>query len=160
MEPNPATLPSLSASPRDILGQLRDIKWRLTVSYDPAGQELVRTVSALMQRLQANDVKPAEVEAARSTVAELQNRMSPSGMTSTSQTVAYDPQNLRKRAQTLCRQVSEATTPEDAAALGCPTVPIDTEYEAESTINIVCDRIRYSVPSMSPSQFNCPVKNV
>jgi hypothetical protein len=160
MEPNPATLPSLAASPRDILGQLRDIKWRLTVSYDPAGQELVRTVSALMQRLQANDVKPAEVEAARSTVAELQNRMSPHGMSTAEQPVAYNPQNLRKRAQTLCRQVSEATSPEDATALGCPIVPIDTEAEAESTINIVCDRIRYSVPSLTPAQFNCPTKNV
>lgn len=161
MEPNPATLPSLAASPRDILGQLRDIKWRLTVSYDPAGQELVRTVSALMQRLQAKDVNPSEVEAARSTVAELQNRMSPGGISSTAQhVVAYDPQNLRKRAQTLCRQVSEATSPEDAKALGCPVAAIDTEAEAESTINIVCDRIRYSVPSLTPAQFNCPVKNV
>jgi hypothetical protein len=161
MEPNPATLPTLVASPRDILGQLRDIKWRLTISYDPAGQELVRTVAALMQRLQADDVNPAEVEAARSTVAELQNRLAPSGVSTNEKTIAaYDPQNLRRRATTLCRQVREAFGPEDASALGCPKAPIDTEAEAESTINIVCDRIRYSVPSVSAQQFNCPPKNV
>lgn len=170
MEPNPATLPALSSSPRDVLGQLRDIKWRLTVSYDPAGQELVRTVAALMQRLQAADVKPAEVEAARSTVAEIQNRLAPSGVVASGTvasgtvvsgaTLAYDPQNLRRRAQTLCRQVNEAFGPDDATALGCPVAPIDTEAEAESTINIVCDRIRYSVPSVSAQQFNCPTKNV
>ena len=164
MEPNPATLPTLAASPRDVLGQLRDIKWRLTVSYDPAGQELVRTVAALMQRLQAADVKPAEVEAARSTVAELQNRLSPHAADAVKPSgpapLTYDPQNLRRRAATLCRQVGEAFGPEDAAALGCPKAPIDTEYEAESTINIVCDRIRYSVPSVSAQQFNCPAKNV
>lgn len=161
MEPNPATLPALAANPRDVLGQLRDIKWRLTVSYDPAGQELARTVAVLMQRLQADDVKPAEVEAARSTAAELQNRLSPSAASSTGPApLTYDPQNLRRRAATLCRQVHEAFGPEDARALGCPKAPIDTEYEAESTINIVCDRIRYSVPSVSAQQFNCPAKNV
>ena len=160
MEPNPANLPSLAANPQDVLGQLRDIKWRLIVNYDPAEQELVRTVAALLQRLHADDVKPAEVEAARSTVAEIQNRLSPSAFTTNAGTAAYDPQNLRRRAQTLCQQVGKAFGPEDATALGCPTGSIDTEAEAESTINIVCDRIRYSVPSVSTQQFNCPTHNV
>jgi hypothetical protein len=62
------------------------------------------------------------------------------------------------RAQTLCKQIREAF-PLDADALGCRH-HISDNYEAETVINTVCDRIRYSVPTVSPEQFNCPPKTV
>lgn len=172
MEPNPATLPpSFASSPDDVIRQLKDIKWRLTVTYDPAGAELDRTVTALLKRMMADDVRPSEIEAARSALVDIQGFVSGSGspppVRPTMEAAApaplkYDPANLRRRAVTLCKQVTEAFSATDAAALGCPTSlqALDTEGAAESTINIVCDRLRYSVPSVSPQQFNCPPHKV
>jgi hypothetical protein len=172
MEPNPATLPSHADSPADVIGALKDIQWKLTVSYDPAEQELKRAVADMLDRLQAGAASRQEIEAARNSVISLQNRRAPmaaapgtlmrvSGFGSRKLPIEYDPSNLPKRAMTLCKQVREAF-PADAEALGCPGPGpaskhrIDSELEAESTINIVCDRLRYSVPSVSPEQFNCP----
>jgi len=70
---------------------------------------------------------------------------------------SYDPTNLVKRAKTLCSQIREAF-PEDADALGCQEVT--DQYQAETVINTVCSRLRYSVPSVTPEQFNCPPRNV
>ncbi len=79
--------------------------------------------------------------------------------TAGTQPIAYDPTDLVKRANVLCKQVAEAF-PHDAAALGCPKKPVSNDYEAETTINTVCDRLRYSVPDVSPEQFNCPKRVV
>ena len=69
----------------------------------------------------------------------------------------YNPQNHIKRANTLCDQIREAF-PEDADALGCQRVR--NEFEAETVINTVCGRLRYSVPTVTPEQFGCPARNV
>jgi hypothetical protein len=170
MAPNPATSPRpLVARPDDVIRQLRDIEWKLTVKYDPAGQALKRQVAALLQTLQAHPAPPAQiVEAARSAAAELQTAATatsarPSLPTRETPRMPYDhyePNDLIGRANTLCDQIREAFPSKDAQALGCPARYIDDRAEAESTINIVCDRIRYSVPTMSPEQFNCPSKHV
>lgn len=169
LEPNPASLPSLSADPRDVIVQLKDLKWRLTVTYNPAETELKRAIASLLTRMEADDVSHDEVENARRTIVEMMNDTSPRPINSqinptiplaSSASIHYDPRDLRTRANTLCQQIREAFSPEDAVALGCPTTVISTEADAETTINIVCDRLRYSVPSVSPAQFNCPVTNV
>ncbi len=135
--------------PDDMVRQLQDMHWRLTVTYDPAGQALKRAVATMLQRLQMEGLTmpPAEIAAARARVVELQNRVA-----------AYDPHDLPTRATTLCSQIREAFSPSEAAALGCPAAaaPIDSQLEAENTIRIVCDRLRSSVPTVDPAQFNCP----
>jgi len=72
----------------------------------------------------------------------------------------YDPKNYVERARTLSRQIQRAF-PRDAEALGCPMNPesIITESDAMNVIGVVCDRLRYSVPSVTPAQFNCPPRN-
>jgi hypothetical protein len=73
--PSP-TLPLLAADPRDVIGALRDIQWRLTVTYNPAEQQLKQAIAATLQRLQ-NAPTPADVEAARGQVIALQSRTAP-----------------------------------------------------------------------------------
>jgi hypothetical protein len=166
---DPAIVPSSStppaiANPADVISQLRDISWRLTITYDsPANAALKQQVAALLAKLQApTRPGPAVVEAARSSVVELQNRLAgtPLAATGRASSLSYDPADLQTRATRLCAQVREAVGPRDAAALGCPPPPTATitdRFVAETTINTVCDRIRTSVPSLSPAQFNCPV---
>ena len=177
LEPRPDQMPTSNASnPVDVISQLRDIQWRLTVSYNPAEQELKREIAALLRQLQSGPT-PVVVEAARSATAELTHRLSPVGASvtqpqtqtqtqpttglATSNMLGYDPKDLQKRANRLCYQIHEAF-PRDAEALGCPppNKPIATDLEAESAINIVCDRLHYSVPSVSPAQFGCPTRPV
>lgn len=190
MEPNPASLPCLATDPSDIIGQLDYITRRITGRDKPADIALKRAVAAMMIRMKTGNLRPEEVEEARRRVAWMMefdtpcpangpilpgprsNPYSPPspGMPSIPNTPYpsppapepnhYDPLDLRSRANTLCQQIREAFSPEDAAALGCPATTISTEADAETTINIVCDRLRYSVPSVSPAQFNCPVTNV
>lgn len=149
-------------SPADIINALRDIQWKLTVSYNPAEQELKRSVASMLNRLQSESFTTQDIQAARRTVSNLQSigspAPSPSTTTETQQGLTYNPDNLQRRATVLCRQIREAF-PEDATALGCGS-PVETEYEAESVINTVCDRLRYSVPSVAPEQFNCPSRKV
>ena len=84
--------------------------------------------------------------------------MSPSpSQPSPSSREQYNPKNLIKRANTLCDQIREAF-PEDGDALGCQRVR--DEFEAETVINTVCGRLRYSVPTVTPEQFGCPARNV
>jgi hypothetical protein len=136
-----------AARPDDIIRQLQDMQWRLTVTYDPAGQALKRSVATMLQRLQVEGLAmPApEMEAARTAVARLQSRVD-----------AYEPADIVGHAQTLCKQMTEAFGPADARALGCPTEPITTYTGAETTTSLVCERLRTSVPSVDPRQFNCP----
>uniref|UniRef100_A0A6C0E6G4 Uncharacterized protein n=1 Tax=viral metagenome TaxID=1070528 RepID=A0A6C0E6G4_9ZZZZ len=53
-----------------------------------------------------------------------------------------------KRTKRLCKQIRQAF-PKDADALGCDTI-------GPGTMATVCDRLRYSVPTVSPEQFGCP----
>jgi hypothetical protein len=55
-----------------------------------------------------------------------------------------------KRAKRLCKQIRQAF-PKDADALGCNTI-------GPGTMATVCDRLRYSVPTVSPEQFGCPAQ--
>jgi hypothetical protein len=167
LAPNPATAPTpLVARPDDVIHQLQDIRWRLTLTYDPAGQALKREVAALLQRLQTQPPPPpALVEAARSAVSSLQNRIPlsapPVREAPRLATDHYEPNDLIGHANTLCEQIREAFPRHaDAAALGCPKEYITDRAEAESTINIVCDRLRYSVPTVTPEQFGCPPRRV
>jgi hypothetical protein len=168
LEPRPDAMPAFhAASPMDVIGQLRDIQWRLTVSYNPAEQELKREVAALLRQLQSGRATPMVIEAARSATADLTHRLAPKSAAVALDTanapapLRWDPRDLQKRANRLCYQIREAF-PHDAEALGCPPegTPITTEAEAESAINIVCDRLHYSVPSVSPAQFGCPSRPV
>ncbi len=169
----------LSANPMDVIGQLKDMAWRLTVNYNPAQATLQRSIAQLLDRAQTGNMTPEEVNAARSHVVAMQSKM----VAPTSQQnptlieeaapLRYDPQNfsrdgspavgqqpIHERAEKLCEQVREAFGRANASALGCPTRPIQDQYEAESTINIVCNRIQTSVPTVTPEQFNCPRRNV
>jgi hypothetical protein len=161
LSPPAIALPPLASNPSDVIGALRDIQWRLTVTYNPADQALKQAVAATLQRLQSSP-SPADVESARNQVLALQARTGPSAApldTVSGAPLQYDPSNLIARANTLCQQIREAF-PHDATALGCPTKPVADTYEAETTINIICSRLRDSVPSVSPEQFNCPRRAV
>jgi hypothetical protein len=158
MEPPPSLLPlPHTANPADVIGQLRDIQWRLTISYNPAEQELKREIASMLRHLQSGKATPTVIEAARSATAEITHRLAPTNTSSNGGLVQWDPTNLQKRATQLCYQIREAF-PQDAEALGC--MPVATVAEAESVINIVCDRLHYSVPSVSPAQFGCPPRPV
>jgi hypothetical protein len=157
MESNPTTQPpSLAASPVDLINDLKDMQWKLIIQHTPGQQELRQAIAALLTRLQ-QPASPEEIEATRSHIAALKATQGP--VAAPPAPLQYDPRDLRKRATTLCKQVREAF-PQDAEALGCPRRPASDEFEAETIINTVCDRIRYSVPSVDPAQFNCPVQPV
>jgi len=172
MEPPPLER-SYEDSPLDVLADLRDIQWKLTVSYDPAAQELKRATAAMMDSLRNGQMSARE---ARSHVVAMKAGRSPvafgsvSGPSSTlgarppSTLGARPPSNrpqppsLVNRAAVLCKQVGEAF-PGDAEALGCQKHVRD-EFEAETVINTVCDRLRFSVPSVTPEQFGCSKRTV
>jgi hypothetical protein len=156
----------LSANPMDVIGQLKDMAWRLTVNYNPAQAALQRSIAQLLDRAQTGAMTPDEVNAARSHVVAMQSKMvaphsqqNPT-LIEEAAPLRYDPNNLHERAEKLCEQTREAFGRENAAALGCPTRPIQDKFEAETTINTVCNRIRTSVPTVTPEQFNCPRRNV
>jgi hypothetical protein len=156
----------LAANPMDVIGQLKDMAWRLTVNYNPAQAALQRSIAQLLDRAQTGNMTPDEVNAARSHVVALQSKMvaphsiSHPTLIEEAAPLRYDPNNLHERAERLCEQVREAFGRNNAEALGCPTRPIQDQFEAESTINIVCNRIQTSVPTVTPEQFNCPRRNV
>ena len=135
LEPPPAA--SHEDSPHDVVADLR------SMCSDPGAQHAAK---AMLNKLRGGEMSPRE---ARGHVATMKAQSAP---------LAYDPKDLMKRAQVLCEQVGEAF-PEDAKALGCER-RAQNEYEAETTINTVCERIRYSVPSVTPEQFNCPRRTV
>ncbi len=169
MEPDMAAGPKHAESPMDVLGQLKDIEWSLNVSYDPAGQALKRAVSSMIGRLtqqvkSGGSLAPQEVDALRARVAELQTAQAPGAFCGSDSGVeaaplAYDPSDMIKRAHVLQRQIHEAF-PHDAEALGAPKKPVETQYEAETVINTVCDRLYTSVPTVTAQQFNCPRRMV
>jgi hypothetical protein len=167
MEPNPVVIPRASANPADVIQQLKDIQWTLTVKYVPGQDNLMKTVTEMLGRMESGEASVHEVAAARSSIAEFNHVTAPAPAPSATCSIEpnhepYDmPKHLQKRANTLCTQIREAF-PQDAEALGCPSSkrPIQDEYEAETTINTVCSRLRFSVPTVTPEQFNCPRHNV
>lgn len=167
----------------DVMEYLRNIQWKLTMSYDPADQAMKRSAAALMDRLRAGGISVTD---ARSAVAQMDARMQPLAIGSfgdpgishfvgsgssgpgsslasagpatgftppTEKPVVLEGADLIKGAKRLCRDVTKAF-PRDAQALGCS--PINSKFQAETVINTVCANIRSSVPSVTPEQFNCP----
>lgn len=157
MEPNPAMLPR-STKPLDVIQQLKDIQWKLTITYNPGEQELLHTISQMLDRMESGEASSSEVASARQQLVEYQHERGPQPIGSANPShvasLDYDPSALVARANTLCEQIREAF-PGDAEALGCPKKITDT-FQAETTINTVCQRLRVSVPTVSPAQFNCP----
>ena len=168
MEPPPMQK-SLADSPLDVIADLRDIQWKLTVNYDPAAQELKRATAMMLERLNSGELSAQE---ARRHVVGLKAQTGPTAFgsapagSSHSQFMqrmqpppanTYNPTNLVKRAKVLCERIGEAF-PEDAEALGCQKHVRD-EFEAETVINTVCSRLHYSVPTVTPEQFGCPKRS-
>ena len=151
MEPPPQQQ-LLEDSPLDVIADLRDIQWKLTVSYDPATQDLKRATTAMLDQLRDGNMSARE---ARQHIVEMKARSSPDAFGSAP---AYNPHDLVKRATVLCERIGEAF-PEDAEALGCRKQVRDN-YEAETVINTVCERLHYSVPTVTPEQFGCPKRTV
>lgn len=153
-------------NPANILTTLKDIQWTLTVRYNPGEQALMKSIADMIRHFESGKATPDDVIRAREELVNLQNRRATKPIASseedpiTQRTLNYNPNALIKRATRLCKQVREAF-PEhgNAEALGCPKksdkAPT-TRFEAETIINTVCDRIRTSVPSVTPEQFNCP----
>lgn len=179
---DPDTKNDTRNDPSDIIWQLRNLEWKLTVKYDPGEQELKRSIAALLKRLSTERLPEQDLAEIRREISNIQNKHSPSGYDLTSSGSSnpggYNPSltpfrptptpapgqehdpTLQARAETLCKQIHEAF-PHDAEALGCPKqLRQMTRYEAESAINLVCDRLRTSVPTVTPEQFNCPRRAV
>ena len=166
MEPPPQEK-MLADSPLDVLADLRDMQWRLTVSYDPVAQNLSRAAAALSDKLRSGEMSPQE---AREHISTMKSQSAPApygtgqsygtglsygtGQSYGTESRSANPNNLMKRAAVLCERISEAF-PEDAEALGCQK-RVNDEFEAETVINTVCERLRYSVPTVTPEQFGCP----
>jgi hypothetical protein len=67
---------------------------------------------------------------------------------------AIEPSTVKHRAKALCKQIKVAfPNGDDAEALGC-----GSSTDPETVIQTVCDRLRYSVPSVTPEQFGCPAR--
>jgi hypothetical protein len=68
--------------------------------------------------------------------------------------VGWEPVGLvgleDNRTKRFCKQIRQAF-PKDADALGCDVI-------GPGTMATVCDRLRYSVPTVSPEQFGCPAE--
>jgi hypothetical protein len=157
MEPPPMEK-TLADSPLDVIADLQDIRWKLTVNYDPAAQDLKRATATLLDRLNSGAMSAQE---ARQHVASMRVQTAPSAfgsMPANQAKPAYDPKNLVKRANVLCERIGDAF-PDDAEALGCQKYVKDN-FEAETVINTVCARLHYSVPTVTPEQFGCPKRNV
>ena len=154
MEPPPQEK-TLADSPLDVLADLRDMQWMLTVSYDPVSQNLSRAAAALSDKLRSGEMSPQE---AREHISTMKSQRAPApygtGGSYGSEPRSANPNNLMKRATILCERIGEAF-PEDAEALGCQK-RVHDEFEAETVINTVCERLRYSVPTVTPEQFGCP----
>lgn len=115
----------------DILSDLNDIELS---HFNPS---LKRVTTTIRNQIRSNQITPQD---ARNQVLALKSLNAPSPFTN--------------KANILCKQIYEAF-PNDATALGCKP-KITDDIDAESVIQTVCNRLRYSVPSVTPEQFNCP----
>ena len=169
--PEDAAKSKHETNPANILTTLKDIQWTLTVRYNPGEQALMKSIADMIRHFESGKATPDDVVRAREELVNLQNRRAVRPIAAgeedpiTQRTLDYNPAALIKRATLLCDQIREAFPGHgNAEALGCPRkgrheVPT-TRYEAETIINTVCDRIRTSVPTVTPEQFNCPKSNV
>jgi len=145
----------------DVMNQLSNIQWKLTMSYDPADQELKRAAASLMDRVRSGGISVTDARGALAQM-DIRRRPAPLGypgdiispfVSGPVSAVMEKHADVIAGANRLCAQIRKAF-PKDYASLGCARVT--TAYEAETVINTVCDRIRDSVPSVTPEQFNCP----
>ena len=169
-------------SPLDVLTDLKNIEWSFHASYTPPA--IKKAAGDLMNQLNNKQIAP---DVARDQVLALKNAFAPVGDFHDQHTMAdirstrmnpptpfltpadgvgigfYDPKNIVIRATEICKRIREAfPNGDDAEALGCfpRNKPIEDVYQAETVINTVCDRLRYSVPTVTPEQFGCPPKHV
>jgi len=177
-----------SDSLSDVLSSLQDVQWKLQISNDPAEQALKQAVASMLDSLQIGGrmMTPHEIEVARTRVAALRSRRAPVAYSTVpnglslagsrpstiidrapvpnDQSLAGSrPSTIIDRARTLCTQITAAFGEGDAEALGCPVwreKAIEDEFQAETVINQVCSRLRSSVPTVDPAQFNCPRRRV
>jgi hypothetical protein len=133
----------MAANPRDIIHQVN------TMPNPP------QNLSALSNYLSTGKANPSEVMRARNIVAEYDySDLEPEyNYRQGCQNRSID--NMVDRAAILCNQVREAF-PLDAEALGCPRVTPTFETAAENVIYTVCQRIRETIPTVTPEQFYCP----
>ena len=146
----------------DVMEYLRNIQWKLTMSYDPADQEMKRAAASLMDRLRSGGISVTDARAYITHMDQYRQPM-PFGATISPFVGSQGkpekpgkPNPIITGAQRLCKQISKAfPNPRDAKALGCSSIISDKDH-AEAVINTVCENIRSSVPSITPEQFNCP----
>lgn len=173
-------------SSADVLSDLQNMSWSLNLRIfhdDPVTQDLKAATATLMNQLKNKQITPQE---ARSHVVALKQYKEPESVMSQTQPTQTQLRQSRinpnannqqqhqqqhqepvgltspliQKARTLCKQIREAF-PYDAAALGCvPDSRISDAFNAETVINTVCNRLRYSVPTVTPEQFGCPVRAV
>jgi len=136
-------LPSLLSMDSDMGPQMamntKDILHRAGTIRNPP-----KPINDLVMHVTSGKAPPSHIIQARNVVNDYANSSS-----------QYDPTNYVERARHLCKQVREAF-PNDAEALGCPKHTLTNQVSAESVVYNVCARIRESVPTVSPDQFNCP----
>jgi hypothetical protein len=144
--------------PANILPTLKDIQWTLTIQYNPGEQALLKSISEMIRHFESGKATPEDVIQAREEITDLQNRRGPAPYSPDAEPLTYNPDALIKRADRLCYEVREAFPDHgNAEALGCPKHQKNIDqFEAETIINTVCSRIRTSVPTVTPEQFNCP----
>jgi len=137
--------------------------------YSPDELDMKRAAGALMDRLSVGPIEPA---VARRYIVKMDTLRQPapfgtiipvtrapvpmggdliSNFTDMPASMSDSP--IIHGAKRLCYQIRKAF-PKDAQALGC--APVTTEYEAETVINTICTRLKSSVPTVTPEQFNCP----
>jgi hypothetical protein len=138
----------------DIVRGLQDIQWKLQHQNNPALHDASESIREILLRLHSVNPSANDIQTARDAMVEFQNMLSPDGFP----VFASDELSpIQIQAQTMCKKIYRAF-PEDAEALGCPadTSPV-SKHRSQQIIHTVCDRLRYSVPTVSTEQFNCPV---
>jgi len=134
---------SLIANPMDVIRQVQ------IISNPP------KDLIDLAAYLATGNASQEDVMAARTKVAAASNASTKCVRSASS---SYNPTNYVARATRLCKEIRQAF-PDDADALGCTKVAT-TNDAAETQVYTVCQRIRESVPSVTPEQFNCPERSV
>ncbi len=137
----------------DILRDLRDLQWKLQRQNSPSLNDAIESIGDMLRRLQAGNASVDDINHARNAIVEFQNIQGPSGFPALS---SDDLSPIQAQAQSICKSVRRAF-PGDAEALGCPDdAKPASNKRSQQIIHTVCNRLRYSVPSVSTEQFNCP----
>lgn len=137
----------------DIIRDLRDLQWKLKRQNTPGLQDAVEEIGDILRRLQTGNASIDDINNARGAIVEFQNMQGPEGFPATS---SDDLSPIQIRAQSICQSVHRAF-PDDAEALGCPADKSpSSKKRSQQIIHTVCERLKYSVPTVSTEQFNCP----